>query len=316
MKKLSFFAPVTLLFVSLIYAQSKSAPLIITSTTDIEAITKAILGDKGEVVSVMTGGDDPNFIVPYRVAVFRSKEADFFFKNGIALEDKWEAQFHNEAGNPEISIGSIGNIVVTSGINVTPTKSDDGKTQPIIHPKGNPYVWLDPKNGKIIASNICDFLSVTYPKWEKNYRKNLNQFNKTIDEKLPKWQAIMQPLKGMKIVAYQHTFDYFTAKYGLEIAEYLEPAPGIPPTEARVEYFKKFIKQNNIKLMILADYNSRRIPNEIAQETGVELLVLPASVGGDLIDTYPKLFDNLVKQFGDYYKRSNPVAPETKTGSH
>jgi len=316
MKKTSFCLITFALIASIVYAQSKSTPLIITSTTDICAIAKAVIGDKGEAVSVMTGGDDPDFIIPHRAAVFRAKEADFFLKNGIGLEEKWESQLHSEIGNAEINIGAIGNIVVTSGIDVLPTKSDDGKTKPIIHSKGNPYVWLDWKNGKTIASNICEFLCVTYPKWEKEYRANLSAFNKSLEEGAEEWKKRMEPLKGQKIVAYQHTFDYFTNKYGLKVVQYLEPAAGIPPTDTQVDNFIKFIKDNKIQLFIIADYNSRKFPNEIAQETGVELLVLPASVGDDIIDTYPKLFDQLTKLFKNYNARNNAKTNKKTSGSN
>ena len=270
--------------------------LILTSTTDIAAICKKIAADHVAVVSVMDGGANPSFIEPNRIAVLKAKKADFFLKIGLDLETRWETLFYKEANNSNIAQGALGNIVISSGIELLPIKSVDGKTKPVIHKKGNPYFWLNPLKGKKLASNIFDFLVSVDPANKPTYKKNLNAFNKEIDEKIDVWKKDLQPVSKVPMVAFQHNFDYLADFFGLNIVDYIEPASGVPPTPARIKDIIQKIKTQQIKIILIADYNSKRIPEKIAKESGATLVVMPASVGSEWIEDYIQLFNYITNR--------------------
>jgi len=277
-------------------------PEIMTTTADIASITSKLLGEYGNVNSLMNGGENPVFFVPERRKIMKSRQADFFLKNGKGLEYRWEKKFYQDAKNPAINVGANGNITVTGGIKTLPIKTT--KTFILdIYKEGNPFVWLDPVNGKVIANNVADYFCSVYPHLEKEIRSNLVKFNKTIDQKLVTWTKKMSPHHDQKIIAYQHNFDYFAKRFNVKIVDYLESEYEVPPSEKRIQAIIAKIKEQNISLLLMANYNSRRIPNRIAEETGIKLLVLPSSVGNDWIKNYVQLFDYLINSFDQAMKQ-------------
>ncbi len=298
MKKRILFYPVCIIallfFCQIGYSQQK--PLILTSTSDVASITKSIAGTTAEVLSAMQGGENPDYLVPTRRVELKSKDAKMFLKIGVGLESKWETALLNKSANPNISEGASGNIVVTDGIKVLPSTSADGKTDPWIHKQGNPYVWLNPVNGKIIAENIYKTLLFYFPQEKEYMLKNKKRFQTRLDKKIKQCKERMKPYNGLKVVAYNHNFDYFAKAFGIIIADYLEPAPGVPPKKEWVKHIIEQIKNQNIPLLIIADYNNQRIPRQIIKQTGADLVILPTSVGSEWVNEYTQIFDYITNK--------------------
>lgn len=282
-----------------VYALKK--PVIMAATSDIASITSNVLGDYGKVSSLMEGDENPVFLVPTKRAILKTRQSDFLLKNGMGLEYRWEKKFYQDVENPRINIGANGNIIVTGQTKTLPIKSTK-KIILDIYKEGNPFVWLDPVNGKTIASNITDYFCSIYPYLEKDIRSNLAKFNKTIDQKLVNWTKKVSVHHDKKVIAYQHNFDYFAKRFNINIVDYLESEHESPPSEKRIKEIIAKIKKQNIPLLLIANYNSRRIPNRIVEQTGIKLLVLPTSVGNDWVKSYVQLFDYLINSFDQAMK--------------
>ncbi|MFC2129108.1 metal ABC transporter substrate-binding protein, partial [Bacteroidota bacterium] len=105
------------------------------------------------------------------------------------------------------------------------------------------------------------------------------QGGKLID-KLGGWLKKALPFRDKKIVAYHKNWAYFCDIFGLEIIGYIEPKPGIPPSAKHVQYMIKTIKEQQIKLMLVASYFEKKSPEMIESKTGVMALFLPLFVNG------------------------------------
>jgi ABC-type Zn uptake system ZnuABC Zn-binding protein ZnuA len=96
----------------------------------------------------------------------------------------------------------------------------------------------------------------------------------------------------MKVVTYHRSWSYFAAAFGLDVVNYVEPRPGIPPSPGHVQGLIGQMKQTGVRLLIMEDFFDPRLPQRIAKDAGVPLVVLPTSVGADeKIHTYFDLFD-------------------------
>ncbi len=284
------------------YAVKK--PQITASTTDIASIASDLLGKHAAVNSVMNGGENPVFFIPEKRNIISAGQSDFFLKNGMGLETRWEKKFYKDVKNPKISIGATGNIPVTANIKTLPIKTTK-KIVLDIYKEGNPFVWLDPVNGKKIARNITDYFCSIYPIWEKDIRSNLSKFNRNIDKKMVGWIKKMSVYKSKKVISYQHNFDYFAKRFNINIVDYVESEYELPPSEKRIRQIIAKIKKHHIPLLLITDYNSRRIPRQIVEQTGIKLLVLPTSVGSNWVKSYVQLFDYLINSFDQTMKKIN-----------
>jgi ABC-type Zn uptake system ZnuABC Zn-binding protein ZnuA len=107
----------------------------------------------------------------------------------------------------------------------------------------------------------------------------------------------MAAFKGTKIIAYHNEWVYFETRFGLNIVDFMEPKPGIPPSPSQLVKVIKEIKANNIKVIISSPYFTTSSSDVVAKQTGVKELTLATSVGAfDSIKNYFDLFDYDIEQ--------------------
>ena len=115
---------------------------------------------------------------------------------------------------------------------------------------------------------------------------------KRLTEAEKRWDAEMAPFKGRKVITYHRSWPNFCERFGLQVVDYVEPKPGIPPTPSHTLEVINTMKRDNIKLVMVEPYFDLRTPNSIAQATGATVVVVMPSVGGvKEITDYFKLFD-------------------------
>ena len=265
---------------------------VVTTTADLKSITELIGGDKVDVSSIATGYQNPHFVDPKPSYIIKLSRADMFVTVGLDLETGWSPQLLSSSRNLKIQKGSNGYVDASVGVVLMQVPSVINRGEGDIHIFGNPHYWLDPINGKQIAKNICEGLEKISPENKAFFEANLNAFNTKIDLKLKEWEMKMAPYKGVKIIAYHNEWCYFEQRFGLEIADFLEPKPGIPPTPTQIVKIISEIKNNAIKVIISSPYFTTSSSDVVSKQTGAKTIVLGTSVGAfDSIKDYFDLFD-------------------------
>jgi ABC-type Zn uptake system ZnuABC Zn-binding protein ZnuA len=161
-----------------------------------------------------------------------------------------------------------------------------------VHPSGNPHYWLDPGNGRLIAQAILQKLGELDPADKAYFALRYADFDKRLAVGEKRWDAMMAPYKGTKVVSYHRSFPNFSERFGLDIIGYVEPRPGIPPTPQHTLDLINEMKRQNVKIVLVEPYFDSKTPNAIGRETGAEVLVMPPSVGANKeVSDYFKLFD-------------------------
>lgn len=285
------------LVVSICAASYAGTIKVVTTTTDLKSITEWIGGDKVSVTSIATGYQNPHFVDPKPSYIISLSNADMFVTVGLDLETGWSPQLLSSSRNTKIQKGSAGYVDASTGVGLLQVPSSVNRAEGDIHIYGNPHYWLDPLNGKVIARNIANGLERVDPSNKNLYETNLQAFYKKIDEKLRDWGARMAPFKGTKIIAYHNEWVYFETRFGLQIVDFMEPKPGIPPSPSQLVKVIGEIKSNNIKVIISSPYFSTSSSDVVSRQTGVKELTLATSVGGfDSIKNYFDLFDYNISQ--------------------
>jgi zinc/manganese transport system substrate-binding protein len=270
---------------------------VVTTTTDLRSITELIGGDKVSVSSIATGYQNPHFVDPKPSYIIGLSKADLFVTVGLDLEIGWSPQLLASSRNTKIQKGAEGYVDASQGIGLLQVPSSANRAEGDIHIYGNPHYWLDPLNGKVIARNIANGLERVDPSNKSGYEANLQAFFKKIDDKMRDWQAKMAAFKGTKIIAYHNEWVYFETRFGLNIVDFMEPKPGIPPSPSQLVKVIKEIQANNIKVIISSPYFTTSSSDVVAKQTGVKELTLATSVGAfDSIKSYFDLFDYDIQQ--------------------
>jgi zinc/manganese transport system substrate-binding protein len=270
---------------------------IVTTTMDMKSIAELIGGNKVSAQSIATGYQNPHFVDPKPSYIISLSNADLFVTVGLDLETGWSPQLLSSSRNPKIQKGSPGYVDASEGIGLLQVPSSLNRGEGDIHIYGNPHYWLDPMNGKVIARNITNGLERIDPAGKAFYEANLNAFLTKIDSKLKEWEVKMTPFKGSKIIAYHNEWVYFERRFGLEIVDFMEPKPGIPPSPSQLVKVIREVTADKIKVIISSPYFTTSSSDVVAKQTGVKELTLATSTGAfSSIKNYFDLFDYDIDQ--------------------
>jgi zinc/manganese transport system substrate-binding protein len=220
---------------------------------------------------------------------------------GRDLEVGWAPGLLNGARNPRILPGAPGFVDASSQVQVIEIPASVSRAEGDVHPFGNPHYWLDPANGVPIARAIRDGLARVSPADRALFDQRCTAFEQRLGEAIVRWkkQAQALGLPGRRIVTYHRSWSYFARAFGLEVVDFVEPRPGIPPSPNHVQDLITRMKQGDIALLVMEDFFDPRLPKKVAGEAGVPLVILPTSVGDDpSIVTYVDLFDHLFTKIG------------------
>ena len=294
MKKISILSLFFFCFSSFSFADTIK---IVTTTTDMKSIAELIGGNKVSVTSIATGYQNPHFVDPKPSYIISLTKANLFVTVGLDLETGWSPQLLSSSRNTKIQKGAPGYVDASEGVNLLQVPTAANRAEGDIHIYGNPHYWLDPINGKTIARNIANGLERVDPANKSFYEANLLAFTNKIDVKLKEWQSKMTPFKGSKIIAYHNEWVYFETRFGLQVVDFMEPKPGIPPTPSQLVKVINEIKANKIKVIISSPYFTTSSSDVVAKQTSVKELTMATSVGAfDPVKDYFSLFDYNIDQ--------------------
>ena len=270
---------------------------VVAATPDLGALAKEIGKDMVEVTSIAKPTEDPHFVDAKPGFIVKLNKADLLIEGGCHLETGWLPPLITGARNKKILEGNPGYLVASEGVQVLEIPASADRAMGDVHPFGNPHFLLDPLNGKVAATHICDRLCQIDETNCGYYKNNLKDFVKRLDTKLSEWQKALEPYRGTKIVTYHKTYPYLAQRFRLDVAGTLEPKPGVPPSPAHVNSLIPAMKTAGVKLIIIEPFRERKIPEFVAAQTGAKVVVVPIMVGGQKeIDDYIGLFDYTVQQ--------------------
>ncbi|HYN01168.1 MAG TPA: metal ABC transporter substrate-binding protein [Vicinamibacteria bacterium] len=266
---------------------------VVTTTEDLADLARQVGGDRVKVESIARGYQDPHFVEAKPSFILKLAKADLLVVVGRELEIGWLPPLLQQSRNARIQPGADGHLDASQSARIL-----DIPTGPVtramgdVHPLGNPHYWLDPANGRRVAQAIAQKLSQLDPSGAAVFAARYADFDKRLAEGEKRWDALMAPYKGLKVVTYHRSWPNFCERFGLDVVGYVEPKPGIPPSPRHTIQLMKEIKQLGVKLLLVEPYFDSKTPDSIGRETGAKVVVMPPSVGGEkAITDYIQLFD-------------------------
>ncbi len=300
-----FFVIILLLAAAPAQAQPKLD--VVASLPDLASIAALIGGDRVEAFAIATGYQNPHFVDPKPSYITRLARADVFVTTGLDLEIGWVPPLLQSARNGKILKGGPGYVDASAGVPLLQVPASASRDQGDIHIYGNPHYWLDPARGKIIAQNVYDALVRAQPAGQAYFAANLKRFNETLDQKMAQWEAKMRPYRGTRIIAYHNEWPYFEERFGLNIVDFLEPKPGIPPTPSQLAKVIRLMQQQAIKVIITSPYFKTDSADLVARKVNGQVVTLATSVGAfPEIKTYFDLFDFNVNALAKALQATTP----------
>jgi len=282
---------------SIIATTAAAAPLkVVTTIQDLASLTKEVGGDRVDVTAIARGYQDPHFVEPKPSFLLLLRNADLLEVVGLELEIGWLPPLLDQSRNANIRPGTKGYLDVSHGVEILDRPTVVNRSMGDVHPLGNPHYWLDPANAVRIAIQIQQKLAELRPADAPYFAQRLNAFKIRINDANKRWLAAMAPYRGAKVVTYHSSWPNFAKHFGLDVVNYVEPKPGVPPSPSHTFELINMMKQQHVKAILMEPYFDSKTPQSIAERTGAHLVVLYPSVGGAKsgTDDYFQLFDTNV----------------------
>ena len=180
-----------------------------------------------------------------------------------------------------------------------PTSTCSGYVDPAFA-SGDPFFWLNPENGGIIARHIAKGLGELRPASRALFMANADAFQKALAKDIDRWKAALKPLLGMRVFSAQCGWQNFSSMGGPQFVV-CKGTPGELPTPQALLTHIREMKAD----LILVDPNTPPDYTEAFREhSNLKVIEVPSSIEGIRgASTYSALFDNLVKTLQGQAKR-------------
>jgi ABC-type Zn uptake system ZnuABC Zn-binding protein ZnuA len=273
--------------------QAASKLNVMTATQDLASLAREVGGDLINADSIAMGYQDPHFVEPKPSFLLKLQKADLLVVVGLQLEIGWLPPLITQSRNAKIQVGAPGYLDMSQSCQILEIPTGQvTRAMGDVHPLGNPHYWLDPDNGRRIAKALAAKFSEMQPANAAAFAQHYADFDKRLAAAEKGWEAKMAPYRNRKVVTYHRSWPNFCDHFGLQVVDYVEPKPGIPPSPVHTLEVINTMKREGIKLILVEPYFDLRAPNKIAQDVGGQVAVLLPSVGGvKQVTDYFQLFD-------------------------
>ena len=266
---------------------------VVTTTSDLAALTQEVGGDRVNVQAIAKGYQDPHFVEAKPSFLLLLQRADLLVSVGLQLELGWLPPLVSQCGNARVQTGASGYLDASQFAEILEIPTGPvSRAQGDVHPTGNPHYWLDPENGRRVARGIATKLGQLRPEDAPYFEQRFQDFSRRLSEAEKRWDAQMATYRGHKVITYHRSWPNFTHRFGLQVMGEIEPRPGIPPSPRHTIELMELMKREGVKVILVEPYFDLKTPNAIASATGAKVVVLLPSVGGEKeASDYFKLFD-------------------------
>jgi zinc transport system substrate-binding protein len=251
---------------------------VVTSTLPVTDFTKAVVGDRAEVVYLLPPNVGPHDYQSKPEDVRTLAEADVLVKNGLGLDEYLDPLIEN-ASNTSLKI-----IDTSEGVQTIANEEEAGHEHGHEHEEAgaeaesghkhegefNPHIWLDPKRAIEQVENIRDGLVAADPAGEKVYVANAAAYIEKLNALDQEIAAALKPFAGKEFVTYHDFAPYFAQRYALK-TEFLVGVPEEDPSPADVQRVVNSAQASDLKTLLTEPQASGNPFEALAKDLQVQV---------------------------------------------
>ncbi|MHA0856948.1 metal ABC transporter substrate-binding protein [Paenibacillus sp. CMAA1364] len=244
--------------------EANDGKLKIVATYSIVAdMTENIVGDKGEVYSMVPIGTDPHMYDPLPKDTSKVSKADLVFYNGMNLETG-KGWF-----NDLLEVTKKTDVAFAVTEEVTPMYlSEKGKET-----EQDPHAWMDIQNAIKYVDIITKRIVEKDPDNKDYYLNNQTEYVKKLTELDQYAKDIVNNIPQEKriLVTSEGAFKYFSKAYGFEAAYIWEINTDSQGTPEQMKNIIKKINDHEVTALFVETSVNPKTMETISKETGVPI---------------------------------------------
>jgi zinc/manganese transport system substrate-binding protein/manganese/iron transport system substrate-binding protein len=250
------------------------AVAVVATTTQAADFARVIGGDRVEVTQILQPNVDPHDYEPSPADIEAIGAADVLVANGVGLEawldDTVEASgFDGErvvmAEGVRLRKGGEHAEEEGGGAEAHARVDDAGE-----HAGGDPHVWHNPRNAKIMVADVERGLSAADPGGKADYEENLDAYTARLDalDRDNERKISTIPAQRRKLVTNHDAFGYYIERYGITFVGSIIPSTDTSAelSGADIDAIVEAIKAQGVS----AVFSESSLPPQTAQTIGRE----------------------------------------------
>ena len=286
-------------------------PVVVTLPV-LKNFVEQIGGPYVEVKSLITGLESEHTYTPKPSDILAIEKAQLLVKIGLGLE-VWVNNLIKNADRSDLKI-----ITTSDGVGLIRDHSEQaeqaehGQGDEMIDPQhafkelhtmGNPHIWLDPENAKIMVRHITEGLISINPAHKDEYMQNQSRYIMKLESLETELKRKVDRLQNRNIITHHPAWPYYARRFGFVIKGDIMTQVGSEPSAKHIGDLINLIKREKVKVIVSEPQLNPKIPQTLAQETEATVVVLsplPGAVPGT--ETYLDLIryntETLIKALG------------------
>lgn len=253
-----------------------SEPIHIVVTIPVlKDFVQQIGGSHVQVMSLLSGLESEHTYSPRPSDIIAVRKAQLLVEIGLGLE-VWVSALVKNAGSASLRV-----ITTSKGIALIRDQSRDDVPEGATDAghDGNPHIWLDPENAKIMMRHITEALIKVDPSHAAEYRDNQATYLRQLDHLQKDLAERLKTVADRRILVYHPAWPYFARRFGFRIIDEIVTQAGSEPSAHHLQELIRRIRKEGIRVIVSEPQMNQKIPEVLARETGARIVVLSALPG-------------------------------------
>lgn len=245
------------------------------------ALARELGGTQVKVTAATTARQDPHHIQARPSLIARMRRADLVVCTGAELETGWLPVLLRRAANPAVQPGTPGYFEAARFVTLLDKPVRLDRAAGDLHAAGDPHIQTDPRNIRQVAVALGARLARLDKAQASTYRTRTRDFLDRWDRALQGWNRQAAVLKNLPVVTQHKSWTYLIHWTGMKEVARLEAKPGVPPSSAHLSRVLALMQQQPARAILRAAYQPPRAADWLHERTGIPVVVLPYTVGGN-----------------------------------
>ncbi|MBU1336877.1 MAG: zinc ABC transporter substrate-binding protein [Alphaproteobacteria bacterium] len=309
-------APLSLLATAFLSTTAIAAPSVVASIKPVHSLVSAVMAGVGEPTLIVKGSASPHTYALRPSDAGALEAADIVFWTGHGME-----LFLGDALDTLATGATVVELADAPGITLLPVREggafeahahdeaghedehahDADEHDHDEHGEGDMHFWLDPQNAKLMVTQIATTLAEADPENATAYQANAEAELVRLDALEAELAAMLAPVADKPFIVFHDAYQYFEARFGLNLAGSVTVTPDTMPGAARIDELKAKLAELGVTCVFAEPNFEPTIISAITEGTPAKAGVLDPE-GGALtegVDLYPDLLRGLATSLVD-----------------
>ncbi|MDQ2076229.1 zinc ABC transporter substrate-binding protein [Marinimicrobium sp. ABcell2] len=261
---------------------------VLVSIKPLKLIAQEVMGGTGEVTSLLEGSASPHDYAMRVSDIRRLRAADLVLWVGPEMETFLVRPLANLPLERILEAQELEGLHWPSGEAAGVHHGDH------FHER-DPHIWLDPRNGAIIAEALAARLAKLDPKGASQYQANAQRLTEKLYQLDEELQRRLQPVSGRGFAVYHEGYTHFVKRYDLKQIGYVTFGPEQRPGARHMHQLRQ--RLTDAHCLFVEPYYDTRAAAELARNLDLKVGELdPLGMGSS---SYPELIETMAQSFLD-----------------